>query len=196
MMPGPVLSATIHQVAKRGGSAGVLITVGHAILELALVAGLFFGLEKLLKDQKAALAIVGIVGGLLLLFMAWGMSRYRPKAIEAEQPGLRGGTWLEPVAVGAVTSLSNPLWIGWWMTIGLKYITDSYPHGLFGLGVFYVGHELADFAWYGSLGVALAKGRRFAGGMIFKWLIRACAIFMAAMGLYFLVGGVRFFEVF
>ena len=193
MMPGPVLSATIHQTAKHGAWAGVLITVGHAILELVLMAGLFFGLEKVLKDQKAALAIVGIVGGLMLLYMAYGMARYKPGAIEAEAGGARGGSWLEPVAAGIVTSVSNPFWIGWWLTIGLSYITISYSQGLLGLAVFYVAHELADFAWYGTLGFALAKGRKFAGGTAMKALVLACAVFMAAMGVWFLVTGIQFF---
>jgi threonine/homoserine/homoserine lactone efflux protein len=194
MMPGPVLSATIHQTAKHGAWAGVLITVGHAVLELALMVGLFFGLEKLLKDQKTALAIVGIVGGLMLLFMAAGMSRYRPQAIEAETGGPRGGFRLEPVVAGFVTSLSNPYWIGWWLTIGLSYVTISYSQGLMGLLVFYAAHELADLAWYATVGFALAKGRRFAGGTVFKWLVRACAVFMAVMGVIFLVHGIRFFS--
>ena len=219
LMPGPVLTATIHQVAKRGASAGMLSAVGHAILEFALVVALYFGLGRLLENEslfRNVLGSVGLVGGLLLLGMAWGMARYRPKPIEAEEEvgctmenaeckngfgffhfsffisHFRCGSWLEPVAAGIVTSLSNPYWIGWWVTVGLPLVAKSRSHALLGLGVFYVGHVLADFTWYGAVGFALAKGRAFAGGTAFKWLIRFCAVFMAAMGVYFIVSGIEF----
>ena len=190
-MPGPVLSATIHQVAKRGAQAGLLIAVGHSILELVLMVGLYLGLEQLLKDQGTALAVVGIMGGLLLLFMAWGMLRYKPAA--PADSGAHGSLWLGPVASGIATSISNPMWVGWWLTVGLNYISISRPYKLAGLAAFYTGHVLADLAWYGALGVALAGGRNLAGGVLFRWLIRLCAVFMAAMAVIFLIRGGRFF---
>jgi len=193
-MPGPVLSVTIHQVARRGAWAGLLIAIGHSVLELALMIGLYFGLEQLLKDQEAAMAAIGIFGGLLLLFMAWGMLRYRPLAVAAASADGPRGVWLEPVAAGILTSISNPLWIGWWLSVGLNYISISRTHRLLGLAAFYTGHVLADLAWYGALGVALAKGKDLAGGDFFKWLIRLCALFMAAMGIYFLISGAAFFH--
>ena len=197
LMPGPVLTATIHQVAKRGAWAGVLIAAGHAILEFALVVALYFGLGRLLENEslfRNVLGSVGLVGGLLLIAMALGMARYRPKPIEAEQSAAANGTWLEPVAAGIVTSLSNPYWLGWWVTVGLPLIAKSRAHALLGLAVFYAGHVLADFTWYGAVGFALAKGRAFAGGAAFKWLIRFCAVFMAAMGVYFIVSGIGFLK--
>jgi len=255
IMPGPVLTATIHQVAKRGAWAGVLIAAGHAILELVLVVALYFGLGRLLEDERLfnnVLGSVGLVGGVLLLGMAWGMARYEVKAIEAEDEGKRkkekgkngeqakeeeegkrkkekGKTserlgsgnhecegndqeargkngsrffpfsffllpsgCMEPVAAGMLTSLSNPYWMGWWVTVGLPLVAKSRSHALVGLGVFYVGHVLADFTWYGAVGFALAEGKAFAGGTAFKWLIRFCVVFMAAMGVYFIVSGIGF----
>jgi len=253
VMPGPVLTATIHQVAKRGAWAGVLIAAGHAILELVLVVALYFGLGRLLEDERLfnnVLGSVGLVGGALLLGMAWGMARYEVKAIEAEDEGKRKkekgkngeqaeeegkrkkekgknpeqigigeielqdegrgaecknrlrffpfsffllpSGCLEPVAAGMLTSLSNPYWMGWWVTVGLPLVAKSRSHALVGLGVFYVGHVLADFTWYGAVGFALAEGKAFAGGTAFKWLIRFCSVFMAVMGVYFVVSGIGF----
>ena len=38
MMPGPLLTVTIGESARRGFSAGPLLVLGHAVLELALEA--------------------------------------------------------------------------------------------------------------------------------------------------------------
>ena len=48
MMPGPLLTVTISEAARRGPLAGPLLVAGHAVLEGALVALLFFGLGEVI----------------------------------------------------------------------------------------------------------------------------------------------------
>ncbi|HEY3298723.1 MAG TPA: LysE family transporter, partial [Armatimonadota bacterium] len=51
MMPGPLLTVTVSQTVRRGFIASVLLMIGHALLELVLVAGLIFGLGGVLKNN-------------------------------------------------------------------------------------------------------------------------------------------------
>jgi len=69
MMPGSLLTYTIDKSMKSGPKAGVLVSLGHALLELALVILLFFGIGKYLETPVAQ-TIIGILGGAVLVFLA------------------------------------------------------------------------------------------------------------------------------
>ena len=60
MMPGPVTTLIVTETARRGFIAGPLITLGHSLLELAMVVALVFGLGDLLK-QNAIAGTIGLV---------------------------------------------------------------------------------------------------------------------------------------
>mgnify|MGYP000862952647 CR=1 FL=1 len=64
MMPGPLLTVTIAESARRGFKAGPLIVLGHAILELALIIALLAGLSFYLKKPLVT-TVISIVGGAL-----------------------------------------------------------------------------------------------------------------------------------
>ena len=66
MMPGPVSAVTLSEGARRGFRAGPLITVGHAVAEVAIVVALAMGLSGLLQHSFIAAAI-GLLGGALPL---------------------------------------------------------------------------------------------------------------------------------
>ena len=59
-MPGPLLTVTIAQTARRGFRASALLIAGHSLLELALVVGLWFGLgyfAGILRDNRRWLTL-------------------------------------------------------------------------------------------------------------------------------------------
>ncbi|MDP2718929.1 MAG: LysE family transporter [Dehalococcoidia bacterium] len=63
MMPGPLLAVTISEVARRGFWAGPLLVLGHAILELSIVAALAFGLSRLVGSELIS-GIIFLAGGI------------------------------------------------------------------------------------------------------------------------------------
>jgi threonine/homoserine/homoserine lactone efflux protein len=204
MMPGPVLTVTIGETAARlrpatpgtfghtrtrGALVGPLVVLGHAILEVLLVAAVVLGLGRLLI-LAPVIGMVALLGGGVLVWMAWGMLR------SVGSLSLRAGPQQEkrrhPVLAGLLTTLSNPYWIVWWATIGLSYIAISLRLGLTGLVSFYIGHILSDLFWYGSVSLALATGRRLLTDRTYRGLITACAVFLLGFGLYFGYTGVRY----
>jgi hypothetical protein len=68
MMPGPVTTLIVTETARRGFIAGPFVTLGHALLELAMVVALVFGVGDLLK-QNAVAGTIGLLGKLFLLWM-------------------------------------------------------------------------------------------------------------------------------
>jgi threonine/homoserine/homoserine lactone efflux protein len=189
MMPGPLLTLTVGEAARRGFWAGPLIILGHALLEAALVLLLLAGVGAWLH-RPAILGCVGVLGAIMLGWMGLGLlkaSRYGNLEIDAEADGT-----LNPVVAGVLMSAANPYWLIWWLTIGLGYVMFSVKFGLLGVVLFYVGHILADLAWYTLVAGAVAQGRRFISQRLYRGFLAGCAVFLFGFGGYFAVQGVRF----
>jgi threonine/homoserine/homoserine lactone efflux protein len=189
LMPGPLLTVTIGETMKRGFWAGPLIILGHAILELALVALLLLGLGPLLKSDTA-FVVIALCGAAMLAWMAAGMFRAVPSlSVSAAAPAKRPGA--HPVVSGIVMSLANPYWTIWWAAIGLGYITYSVQFGAAGLILFFSGHILADLAWYTFISLSFSKGRQFMSDTVYRRIIGVCATALAGFAVWFAVMGVR-----
>jgi threonine/homoserine/homoserine lactone efflux protein len=174
----------------RGALVGPLIVLGHGLLEILLVAGLVLGLGRLLV-LGPVIGTIGLVGGGVLVWMAWGMFKSL-KGLTLRSLSAVSGRRQHPVLAGILTTLSNPYWIIWWATIGLGYIALSMRMGFVGLASFYLGHILSDLAWYGSVSLSLAMGHRLLTDRVYRGLVAVCACFLLAFGLYFGYAGVRY----
>ena len=111
LMPGPLLTITLSESARRGFLAGPLIVLGHGILELVLVLLLLVGLAPILNNDYV-IGTVGLVGAVVLIWMAVGMIRSLPtlslEGVATESKGTH------PVWAGILMSLANPYWTIWW----------------------------------------------------------------------------------
>lgn len=193
MMPGPLLTVTVNESLRRGVKAGPLLVLGHAVLELALVIGMITGLSLVVRKPEVT-AVIGIAGGGFLFFMGFDMVKNAVRgtiSLNLEGTGEQKG--FGPVMAGILTSLSNPYWSLWWATIGLGYLTIARKFGLGGVALFFVGHILADFAWYTLVSGAVAGGRRFISNRVYRGIIAICGLFLLGLALDFLWGGIRYF---
>lgn len=187
IVPGPVLTVTVSETAKRGFFAGPLIVCGHGILEVVLIVLVVMGLSDAMKSE-VFLGIVGIFGGAFLLWLSFTMFRGLGE-IKGE---FTGGvtTWGGPVTAGILTSAANPYWIVWWVTVGLSYIVISMEFGIVGLSVFFVGHILADLIWYSFISLLVSRGKRHLSAGIYKVITGVCALLLVFFGLYFGMWGI------
>lgn len=206
MMPGPLLTVTIGETARRGFIAGPLIVLGHAILEIALILALVAGLAVYLT-QAGVSQVIAVVGGLFLFYMGFGMARDAWKGrvslsltqaeaasgrdILGDNPAAADNrTGLNPVWAGILVSFSNPFWSLWWATVGLGYITLALKQGIPGVASFFSGHILADACWYCFIAAAVAGGRRFLTDNIYRGILVICGVFLIGLGGYFLYTGI------
>ena len=190
LMPGPLLTITLSESARRGFIAGPLIVCGHGILELLLVLLLLLGLAPVLNNDHV-IGGVGLVGAVVLIWMAIGMIRTLPSLTLQGVTGSNQGT--HPVWAGILMSLANPYWTIWWATIGLGYILYSLKFGLLGVIAFFIGHILADLAWYAAVSFTVARGRRFMNDRLYRGILACCAVALLGFGIYFgLAGAQRF----
>jgi threonine/homoserine/homoserine lactone efflux protein len=183
MAPGPLLTVTITETVRRGRLSALLLLVGHALLEAALLVGFAFGLQEFLGRDAVSTALA-VIGGVFLLWMGGSLlydainGRLTLDMDPTDEKASRFG----PVTTGAAVSLSNPYWTMWWVTIGVKLASDGLALGPLGVATFFIGHELADFAWYALVIVAVHSGRRFLTDRLYRWVIGVCASFLVYLG--------------
>ena len=187
--PGPLLTVTVAESARRGFRAGPQLVLGHGILELALLVGLWLGLAGALSDPSV-IAVVGAIGGAALIvfgaFMAHAALRRR---VSLHGPVDAPWARLHPVGAGLVASVTNPFWTLWWATIGLAYVTRATRLGFAGAASFFGGHILSDLIWFGAVAFIIATGRRFMGDRTYRALIGLCGAFLIGLGAFFVVSG-------
>ncbi len=186
LMPGPLLTITITESVRRGFRAGPLLMAGHATLELAVVVAVVLGLGPFLK-KPTVMGAIALFGGGFLLLMGLDMVRSAARLtldLHAETGGAVTGR--HPVVLGVLASLSNPYWTLWWATIGLGYLVAAMKVGPWGVGVFFIGHIAADFAWYSLVSLGVTKGTRFMGDRSYQWVLRVCGVFLVGFGAWFL----------
>lgn len=191
-MPGPVLALTISGVARRGFRAAPLIIAGHALLELALVIALVFGLSRFIDSDFIA-SIIGIVGGSVLIGIgAMTAIKGRRSVNPLSSPPTYATRDHMLIMSGIVLSLSNPYWFLWWATIGLTYLLWSLKLGAAGVATFFVGHTSGDFAWHAVVALVIITGRRFINDSAYRWMLIVCGIALVGLGVYFIVSGAQF----
>lgn len=196
MMPGPVTTLVVAESAKRGFIGGPLVTLGHALLELAMVVALFFGFGDLLKQNVVA-GTIGVVGGLVLLWMGVGLVHSAWKGqvsfctATSERPTQSSGN---PILNGVLMSISNPYWWLWWATVGVTYLVTFRAFGLPGIIAFYVGHTLADWTWNSLVAFVVSTGRRVMNDQVYRSILIVCGAFLVVLSIYFVQSGIGFFS--
>ncbi len=194
MMPGPVTTLIVTETARRGWIAGPLITIGHVLLELAMVVALFFGLGDVLKQNEIAGAI-GLLGGVFLLWMGAAIVRDAwtgRVSFNLDQPTTTSGPTGNPIVAGILTSVANPYWLLWWATVGAASLITFRAFGLAGIIAFYIGHTLADWVWNNLVAFVVASGRRILNDRIYRGILVVCGAFLIALSIYFLRSGLGF----
>ena len=77
LSPGPLLTYTIYKAVQSGRKAyfiGILIWIGHAILEFVLMLVLLIGLSPFITDRSVVI-IIGLLGGGILIFFGGSLLR-------------------------------------------------------------------------------------------------------------------------
>lgn len=192
MAPGPLLTVTVNDSFRRGIKAGPQLITGHAILEACTVAAIAVGLTRFVQSG-ITYGVIAFVGGCFIAWMGWQLARGAvKKTISLELDASHGETGMGPLMLGALTSLANPYYVLWWLTVGAGYVVMSLQYGMAGLTAFYFGHIAADYTWYTVVSAAVAGGRRIISQKVYRAVILCCGVFMMAMAAWFIRSGFAF----
>jgi threonine/homoserine/homoserine lactone efflux protein len=194
LMPGPLLVTTLRETARQGPRAALLLMLGHGTLEAGVVILASRGLIGFLQ-RPGAFAAVALLGAVMLAIMAVPM--LRSAAARLGPPGgaaptvqtAAGGGAIRTVCAGVLTSLSNPYWSLWWVTVGVSCLAVARGSGWAGPLAFFAGHILADLAWYWFVARCVWSGRNLLNGRLHRGLLAVCGCLLLLFAAFFAIKG-------
>src|SRR5919108_382482 len=186
LSPGPLFLANLIYGNKQGYYAGIKIANGHMIVELLLVILLslgIFGLSRFTLDN-VALRTVGLIGGIAIILFSVAQILNITKKIGItgdinkdntnKNLSIRYGTAYffllhkinkridrGPLIVGIIFTAMNPFFLIWWLTVGLKLVSDSvYLFGVIeGVLILFLFHIWMDYVWLALTAYLISKGQ-------------------------------------
>ena len=177
-MPGPLFAVTMER-AKTHKTAGIFIALGHGVVEFPLMILVYLGLTRFVLPQAVQVG-VGLVGGLLMIFMALQNVKKRNTPIEngavSKQDSLVAGIW---------TTAANAGFILWWLTIGTTLIIYAKYFGLLGFSAFAIAHWSCDFVWYSLIALTIFRSHLAWPKMVHQLIFIFCFSVLMFFGAYF-----------
>jgi threonine/homoserine/homoserine lactone efflux protein len=180
MAPGPITVATLA-AGSRFRHAGMLIALGHAVVEIPLILLLVAGIGTFL-NSPAVKAGIGFAGGVVLILMGTQLLlSLRTWNANSEFPVQR-----HPFMIGIVLTGANPYFLIWWATVGLALATQATEYGILALLLFGIIHWLCDLVWLEVLSLIGFKGSAMLGRRSQMSVSSVCAIVLLGFGVKFL----------
>jgi threonine/homoserine/homoserine lactone efflux protein len=184
--PGPILAVTIAK-GIRSPWAGLQIAIAHVVIDISIILILYFGLGDFLQT-KPLQSSLNIIGGLLIIWLGVYMFRSRAAIIQGEKKGLHHSAFL----LGILTTLFNPAFLPWWLTIGSMFVMQFRQFGAAGLLALIISAEIPNLLWYPFASFVTYKtGTTGRGLMIKQWLFIICSLFLIGFGIWFVASGIQ-----
>jgi threonine/homoserine/homoserine lactone efflux protein len=197
LSPGPTLIATIRSSLRYGWMAGPAIVTGHVVVEFCIFILIITGIAAVAGEYSWLIAGAG--GIVLVLFGLTTIAESRtatlsgvvadqdyPDRQSSPTPPGTGPGGLYPVFVaGIVTSVSNPYFWIWWLSIGSAMVIDGLKSGIILGSAFMVGHWCADMSWYTIVSATIHRGKSILSDRSYRLAIALCGIFLVVFGIWF-----------
>lgn len=190
LVPGPMLFATIEVSLKKGWLAGPEVVFGHILVELVLSVLILFGAASLIGS--GTISAISVIGGLsLVVFGLLTVKGAKAVASAGVSPGTSGTSGLKltsnPIALGLITSVSNPYFWIWWLTAGSALVLKENELGLLISVAYILGHWMADLSWFTVVSGSFSRGKTLFSGRTHKMILYACGGFLVIFGFYFML---------
>jgi threonine/homoserine/homoserine lactone efflux protein len=195
LTPGPLFFANLA-LSKYGGFwSGIKIAVGHTMVELPVI--ILYSLPLIAFTYSNTtfnmFKVISIIGGTSLLvfgiFYVVKILRQNGSLTATPKPSRIEN----PIIAGILFTGVNPFFYLWWISVGVKLISDSiqllgYPLGI--VFLFFV-HIWMDYAWLGITSYIASRGIKIIGSHYHKFVILLLALPLFYYGLNFILAGIR-----
>jgi threonine/homoserine/homoserine lactone efflux protein len=109
--------------------------------------------------------------------------RYRLPEPDQAAPARSAGSM---IVLGVLTTISNPFWYAWWVTVAAGYLSQAQLAGGLAIPAFYLGHITADYSWDTALAGATQAGSQWLNPRRYRMLILVTGAFMLYLAFLFL----------
>ncbi len=180
MLPGPLTAATIAK-GYNDRNAGAMIGIGHGIVEIPIIALIYFGFASYLENSTVKL-IAGLAGGAMLIVMGLLIFFTFKKPVE-------GASVLpyNSLVTGIVMTGGNPYVFLWWATIGVALISGAVTFGIMGMVLFTIVHLACDITWDQIVSMTVYRTRHLWTPRVQKIVFSICAAVLIGFGIWYAV---------
>jgi threonine/homoserine/homoserine lactone efflux protein len=195
LSPGPLFFANLV-LSKNGGFwSGIKIAIGHTIVELPVI--ILYSIPLIIfSSQNVTLSIIKVIsfiGGISLI--AFGIL-YVVRAVSKNdnQSYIVKSSRIEnPVLAGILFTGVNPFFFLWWISVGIKLISDSiallgYP---LGIAFLFLVHVWMDYAWLGLSSYFASRGIKVMRSQYHKFIILLLTVPLFYYGINFTLTAIR-----
>jgi threonine/homoserine/homoserine lactone efflux protein len=186
LAPGPLFFYSVAEGSLKGARAGIHASVGHMVVEFPYVIAIALGLQIVVGGGAARLW-ASLIGGSALLALGliqllslrggWAKNRASP------------AVWVgrNAVLMGAILTGLNPFFLLWWVTVGLKLVTDALViASLVGVIVMYLAHIWMDYAFLGLSAHLSRRGVSLLGSKGYKAIFAVFSLVLIYFGVLFI----------
>lgn len=177
-MPGPMTAATVAK-GYSDRHAGLWIGAGHGIIEIPLIAAIYFGLGRLIGSPQVTQGIY-LAGGLMLLYLGLRMFR-----ATGREPDPAGGLPSSALVTGIVITATNPAFYIWWATVGVALIAAAARFGHAGIVLLAAVHLPCDLIWSEFISAGTFQSRRWWTKKVQRIVFGVCALVLVGFGVWF-----------
>ena len=182
------------QSNKHGRLHGILPMVGHAIVEIGIIALIIVSVQSITLTPLMIDLFVGFGGIVVILFgfLALRDFRHKEEVEKNEDSKATASTVLEATTQGIIVSILSPYFLLWWFSIGLTNVTLLVGELQVGVGtvflaglLIYFTHVSTDFLFGGALtlGTDVATKKAKIGDI--NWISVFIGVVQIALGLWF-----------
>lgn len=182
MAPGPLTVITVGK-GLYNPHAGVLISIGHAIVEIPIIVFIFLTF-KFLVIPEIVKSIIFFIGAFFLLFSAVSLLKQAKQNI-GDYKNLNYSS----IFSGMLLSFGNPYFLIWWLTTGAMLILKVVKFKLGGFILFVITHLFCDFSWLYFLSIFSFNSKKILGVKFQKVLIYLCVFGLLFFGVKFIFDG-------
>lgn len=193
--PGPLFFANLV-LSKNGGFwSGIKIAIGHSIVELPVIILYSIPLIVLSSPSvtSSTIKFISFIGGISLI--AFGIL-YVVKTVSKNNNSnyiVKSSRIQKPILAGILFTCLNPFFFLWWISVGIKLISDSiellgYP---FGIAFLFLVHVWMDYAWLGLSSYFASRGIKVIRSYYHNFIILLLTIPLFYYGINFTLSAIR-----
>ncbi len=197
LAPGPLSAAVVMQASRRDRLHGILPMLGHAVVELGILAAIILSVQALTLDPFTVDILIGFGGIVIIGFGFLALKDYK-HITQDEREELSSETSIttlvEATTQGAIVSILSPYFLLWWFGIGLANVTILVAELQVGVGtvflagvLLYFTHISTDFLFGAFLTVGSNEASRRATAGDINWVNIGIGIFQIVLGAWFII---------
>lgn len=195
LTPGPLFFANLALSRYGGFWSGIKIAIGHTIVELPVI--ILYSLPFIVFASSSTafnmFPIISFIGGVSfvvfgIFYVVRTLSRndnlnatVKPSRIES------------PILAGILFTGVNPFFFLWWISVGVKLISDSLQFFGYPLGIafLFIVHIWMDYAWLGLSSYFASRGMKIIGSHYHKFIVILLTLPLFYYGINFIIAGFR-----